>query len=331
MSTMAVQVNKRLRARTPVHAVTKPVRSISLSRETWPSLWRELDIALHRNGYTAVTIRFYRQILRAFSRHVGKAPCEVGPADLHAYLGTLPRDRCSWHWTAMNLSVLRTIFDKLGGLRALTQVRGPRRKRPLPEYLGREQVGRMLDVAENPRDRMLVGLIYGCGLKTGEIRKLRWSDVDLQAGTIRVPSRWGRADRNLPIPARMMESLRGHKERQAHDAIVFASSHKAAAITGRRIQVIIRSLAERAGIRETVLPVTLRNSYAVHFLEDGGTIRQLQLNIDHQFMASTARYLDLLPKVSNLPQPAGPDKWLDLLTRPFRMSIPGVRLFESTA
>jgi len=293
VETAATWISKRLRARTPVRPVVHPVRKVSLDYSTWPAFWLQVNWVLFKHGYTQASILFYRQVLRAFSCHVGKPPREVVSADLHAYLATLPRDRVSWHWTAMNLSVLRTVFDKLGGLRALVAQRGPRRKRPLPEHLTRDDVRRIWDAAGSPRDRILVGLLYGCGLKTGELRRLTWGDINLEARTVRVPSRWGRPDRYLPMPTDLVALLKagvgGYQPGQA----VMAPKPGRPAISGRRIQLLVRNMARKAGMSSVVLPVTLRNSYAVHFLEDGGTIRALQVNLDHRFLATTARYLDV--------------------------------------
>ncbi|HMO52558.1 MAG TPA: tyrosine-type recombinase/integrase, partial [Kiritimatiellia bacterium] len=189
-----------LRARLPGIASAIPDQPVSLAHETWPAFWREAQRKLLHHGYARATLVFYRHVLRSFSRHVAKPPRRITADDVRAYLGGFSRERCTWHWTAMNLSVLRTLFDKLGGLQALNHRRGPRRKQVLPDYLNRSDISRMMDAALCLRDQMLIALLYGCGLKTSELRRLTWGDIDAHGGTVRVASRWKRPDRQLPIP-----------------------------------------------------------------------------------------------------------------------------------
>lgn len=237
----------------------------------------------------------------------------------------------------MNLSVLRTVFDKLGGLNALHQRRGPRRKQPVPEYLDRSEIIQLMDAASCLRDQLLIALLYGCGLKTNESRRLTWGDVDAQGTTLRVPSRWGR-DRQLPIPLAVKALLLEGRNRCNAGHALFAATAGHNAISARRIQVLLLETAKRAGTQKIVLPVTLRHSYAVHYLQDGGTIRQLQENLDHRLLETTARYLaitglpDLVPPDPPVPPsvPVAPSFWREITDR-FTRKIKGIRLFMSSS
>ncbi|HMO52672.1 MAG TPA: tyrosine-type recombinase/integrase [Kiritimatiellia bacterium] len=118
---------------------------------------------------------------------------------------------------------------------------------------------------------------------------------------------------------------------------LFADASGRNALSTRWIQVLVREIAKRAGLQKIVLPVTLRHSYAVHFLQDGGTIRELQENLDHRLLETTARYLNLVdlsekPPPDNpapTPPPAKPF-WRELTDR-FTRRIKGIRLFMSSA
>ena len=332
----------RLRAR-PAHDAPGAALPVTLDHDTWPAFWRQVQSRLRGHGYARSTILFYRHIVRAFSRQAGKSPRAVTAADLHAYMSKLTSDRCTWHWTAMNLSVLRTLFDKIGGLNALHQRRGPRRKRRLPDYLDRSDIVRLMDAAANLRDQLAIALLYGCGLKTSELRRLVWRDIDPEKGTLRVPSRWGPTDRLLPIPVAVRDLLREGQTRCAPDQPVFCDPAGKKPLSSRRIQTLIRETACRAGIEKAVLPVTLRHSHAVHFLQDGGTIRQLQENLDHRYLETTARYLDItglpdrtpppppiIPISIPIPTPPSPPFWQQLTDR-FIRKIRGLRLFANTA
>lgn len=336
MSSQAIHFYPGLHAR-PSKRPTGDRISVTLGHDSWPAFWRVLQLRLRSHGYARNTLLFYRQIVRAFSRFTGKQPSAITAQDLHAYLRTLGSDYCTWHWTAMNVSVLRTIFDKLAGLDALNQRRGPRTKQRLPEYLDRNQITQLLDASSCLRDQLLIALLYGCGLKTNELRRLTWGDLDAEGATLRVPSRWRKPDRQLPVPLAIKQLLLEGRLRCPANQPIFANPAGRKAISARRIQVLIRETATRAGLPNIVLPVTLRHSYAVHFLQDGGTIRQLQDNLDHLLLETTTRYLDItgLPETapSEPPQrsmPVLPTFWQEITDR-FTRKIKGIRLFMSSA
>lgn len=336
MSTAALHFYPGLHARPANRTTDFPRPPVTLDHENWPALWRQIQARLRGHGYARNTLLLYRQIVRTFSRHVGKPPCQITAGDLNGYLGTLRSTRCTWHWTAMNLSVMRTIFDKLAGLDALSNRRGPRRKQALPEHLDRAEIVRLMDAATCLRDQLIISFIYGCGLKTSELRRLTWGDLDVKCATVRVASRWSRPDRQLPVPMAIRSLLIEGRKRTPAGQAIFANPAGHNAISARRIQVLVRETAQKAGLQKVVLPVTLRHTYAVHLLQDGGTIRQLQENLDHRLLETTARYLDitglpeLLPSTSPPKPPVTPSFWHELTDR-FTRKIRGIRLFASSA
>ncbi len=78
----------------------------------------------------------------------------------------------------MNIPVLRSVFDKLGGLSIACHFVTPKRPLPLPEILSSNEVRRVLAAAPSTRNQLLLGLLYGCGLKVSEACRLKWADVD---------------------------------------------------------------------------------------------------------------------------------------------------------
>ena len=86
----------------------------------------------------------------------------------------------------MNISVLRTVFDKLGGQELMEGIRTPKRGWQLPVILSESEVAQVLGAAPTLRDQLLLGLMYGCLLKVGEACSLRWGDFDVAAGAVRV-------------------------------------------------------------------------------------------------------------------------------------------------
>ena len=82
------------------------------------------------------------------------------------------------HWLSANISTLRKLFDKIAGLKVTRGLRTPKRAAVLPDVLTKEECERLLRTAGTVRDQLILGLLYGCGIKSSELCALRWQDVN---------------------------------------------------------------------------------------------------------------------------------------------------------
>jgi integrase len=219
----------------------------------------------------------------------------------------------------MNISVLRLAFDRLSGVSVCSRLVTPKRPTSLPTVLNRDEVWRLLSAADTARDQLLLGLMYGCGLKVGEVCALKWSDVDCQTGELRV----GKLDRvrQVPFASQLTALLEKGLAICPPDEYVFRGNMTGAHLSTRMAEYVLRRAAEVARIDKPLCGMTLRHSYAVHRLQDGATIRDVQgalgLNNIHSVMmylrclppAVTRSPLDMLVKYpkSSEPIPALPD------------------------
>jgi site-specific recombinase XerD len=275
---------------------------------TWPTLWRQLQGELRRRGYRRGTRAVYRQVLRGLARTAGVAPAQIARDHVNRHLRRLAVRRRSASWLAANLCVLRTVFDKLGGRDLLANRRGPRRPHRLPVVLNREEAARVLTSAADLREGMMLGLLYGCGLKVGELCALHWGDFDAVAGTVSVAGSEGGASRTLRLPAALGGICAGGAAQFGPGCPVFRGRSPGGALSVRMVERVVRRCAVRAGIVKPVSPMVLRHSYAVHSLEDGGSIREVQVALGHCSLETTLRYLECL-------RPVGVDSPLDVLYR----------------
>jgi integrase/recombinase XerD len=279
--------------RTPAGKKRRKDCSIYLHHDSWPDLWKDISISLQRSGYQQSTEFFYRHIIRKLSRFAGKSPREITPSDMRNYIRSMGSDSCTWHWTAMNISVLRTVFDKLGGMNIFQHVKGPRRKRLLPEYLNRDHLTRLFGAATTLRDQLLLALMYGCGLKVSEIQQLRWQNINHDDGILSIPSRHDdQVVRRLPLPQAVIPIIKEGLLRCPPEQLIFAGARANSPLTVRAIENVVSRCAAAASLPQNITPMTLRHSFAIHTLEAGATIRYLQEALDHQLVETTMRYLD---------------------------------------
>lgn len=143
------------------------------------------------------------------------------------------------------------------------------------------------------RDRAIVVLMYGCGLRVGEVRRLRLRDVDLKLRMLHVVGK-GMVRRNVPIPKDAADYIAQWLDIRPMDdnPHVFAGNDS----NGRRAQESIyhalKTVAARAGVRlERFHPHALRHAYAVHLLGAGLDVRRIQKLLGHASIKTTCKYL----------------------------------------
>ncbi len=147
------------------------------------------------------------------------------------------------------------------------------------------------------RDRALVELLYGAGLRVGEVSALDVRDMDLHRGEVRVMGKGGK-ERVVPLPAAARESLGVYLDSRRVPGILaeplFPSLRprdgRARRLGQRDIRRIIKARAQGVGIVDRVHPHRLRHSYATHLLDMGADLREIQELLGHASLSTTEKY-----------------------------------------
>ena len=169
----------------------------------------------------------------------------------------------------------------------------------LPPVLSAEEVKRVLTMATSLKARAMLTLAYGCGLRAGEVARLRAGDIDSEQMIIRVVQSKGRKDRHVMLPPEVVDLLRQWwKARPTkRDAGVvqeqrwlFPGRTDHQPMTTRQFSRLFKEAAKAAGLRKTLSLHSLRHSFATHLLEDGKDIRLIQALLGHDKLETTARY-----------------------------------------
>jgi site-specific recombinase XerD len=250
-------------------------------------------VRLRAAGYSRATLTVYRQVLRTMSRH-WRMPGGITAEQVHDYLCLVNQRGASASWLMANISVIRTVFDKLGRQRLTTSLHSPRRGFRLPYVLSPEEIARLLRAAPTLRDQLLLGLIYGCGLKVGEACLLRWRDIRLQDDALRVASRRGTHERCLPIPRALRPLLAEGVRRCEPEAYLFPGSRTDRGLSTRAAEEVCKRAAKTAGLTGTVTCMTLRHTFAVDCLRAGMNVRELQIRLDHGLLDTTLIYCRMI-------------------------------------
>ncbi|MEV8521109.1 tyrosine recombinase XerC [Dyella marensis] len=176
-------------------------------------------------------------------------------------------------------------------------VRGPKVHRKLPQVLDVDEATTLVesggDGALGVRDRAMLELFYSSGLRLSELVGLRWLDLDLTQGEVRVLGK-GSKTRIVPVGRHAVEALRalGEAEGKAPETPVFRG-RGGAPISPRTVQARLKQLALAQGFAKHVHPHLLRHTFASHMLESSGDLRAVQELLGHADIATTQIYTHL--------------------------------------
>jgi site-specific recombinase XerD len=170
----------------------------------------------------------------------------------------------------------------------------------IPQVMSPDEMRRLLAVASSLKVRVLLSLGYGCGLRAGEIVRLKVKHIDSAQKIIRIEQSKGRKDRNVMLSPEMHDLLRQWwKVRPSrHDTGIpvqerwlFPSrKNRGQPMTTRQLSRLFHAATEAAGIKKSVTLHALRHSFATHLLERGRDIRVIQALLGHEKLDTTARY-----------------------------------------
>lgn len=176
----------------------------------------------------------------------------------------------------------------------------PRIEKKLPEVLSIEEIDAMIgqiDMSkpEGHRNRAIIEMLYGSGLRVSELTELRLSNIYREEGYMRILGK-GNKQRLVPISPVADEQF-GYwlRDRSMLDIKPEASdiaflNHYGRQLTRAMIFTIVKRLAESAGIRKTISPHTLRHSFATHLLQNGADLRIIQQLLGHESIVTTEIY-----------------------------------------
>jgi len=288
---------------------------VALRGADWPAFWQQVCARLRRDGYRPNTLRLYRQILRdrrAFlrDRHGLARPGGITAATARGFLEFLCEKNVSWLWMATAIAVLRNAFDRLGGMQITARMVTPRRNWPLPETLSARELRLLLDALPSPRDRLLVALLAGCGLRVSEACRVRWAEFDRVAGALRLDDPSGLRSRTVAVPQGLRPLFEGLASISPPSHPLICGRNTGAAVpkplSARQVERVFKAAAQRAGILKRVSPMVLRHSYALRRIVAGDNICAVQQALGHRAVETTLRYQACLPKACSPADPVSP-------------------------
>src|SRR5512132_2586093 len=251
------------------------------------------------------TVEAYRRDLVALTDFLGHKPSQATREELERYVAELRSRGLAATTIARRMSAVRSFFRHQVLIGACTEnptsdIGLPRRARRLPRTLSPGEAERLVEAANGVaprdlRDRALLELLYGAGLRVSEAVGLERNGVDLEERLVRSIGKGGK-ERVVPLGRSGAEALRRYLSRgrpfldKRHRPELFLNA-KGGPLTRAGAFLVLRRLAEKAGLEPTrIHPHLLRHSFATHLLEGGADLRSVQEMLGHADLATTELY-----------------------------------------
>ncbi|UCG04341.1 MAG: tyrosine recombinase XerC [Candidatus Heimdallarchaeota archaeon] len=249
-------------------------------------------------GYSPKTIREYSYDLKMFERFNGKPLEKTTTMDLRRFLLYLKRDKeyaaRSLHRKICSLKSFFKFLKKEGliSTNPTENIESPKIPKSLPKTITIEETMKLLATPDNLRDKAILYLLYGTGMRVSELSNLNIEQIDLKDKIIHVVGGKGGKDRIIPLPNGIIKILEDYIiTRGSTQDSAFILNRSGNRLTSRSIQRIVKKYKNAANLLDkTLTPHTLRHAFATHLLSNAVDIRVIQELLGHASLSTTQLY-----------------------------------------
>lgn len=188
-----------------------------------------------------------------------------------------------------NIFAISFFFEKV--LNQKINLPRPKRNKTIPEILSADEVRKMIESTSNIKHKLIIKILYGCGLRVSELVNLKISDLNFEEGLIHIKLAKGKKDRFVKIPSSINDELKAYVK--LLDKEFLFPSNRGGRLTTATIQAVVENSAKKVAIKKRVYPHLLRHSFATHLLEQGTDLRIIQKLLGHSNIKTTQIYTQI--------------------------------------
>ncbi len=258
-------------------------------------------------GLSLGTVRSYGDDVRKFLRYLqeeGVLVRKINEGVIEEYFVSLVN--LNSYSFNRNISSIRAFLEFLekvyGYCFCISDIHSIKTYRHLPQALSKEEVDKILDISlKTPfdyRNKAMLEVMYGSGLRVSEVTALKEKNIDLDSGVVRFFGK-GSKERMVPLSCMATRYLRIYLEEYRCFFVkkritdnVFLNNH-GSPLTRQGFLMILKKICEQKGISKEVTPHSLRHSFATHLLEGGADLRSIQVMLGHENLSTTQIYTNL--------------------------------------
>lgn len=256
------------------------------------------------HNYSENTKTSYIEDIKKCINYINKNPRYITDNDIVNYLKYLNESDMNSKSIARNISSLKTfykymIITKKMDINPMDKIVLPKTDKSIPNVLGIDDIDKLLDIKVrdnySARDKAMLELMYGSGLRVSELVDLNVNDVNLDADIVRMVGK-GNKERIVPIGDYAHEAIRNYIDNYRSSMLkktacdkLFLNNH-GQGMTRQGFFKNLKALALEKGIRKDFSPHTLRHSFASHLLDNGADLKSIQEMLGHSNLSTTQIY-----------------------------------------
>ena len=250
---------------------------------------KKIEIELKISKNSNYTIRNYVDSNKKFLEFIKKTPNEVLEEDIKSYLAENLVEKSPTS-IILFLSALKYAYLNILKRDITLGIKRPKKEKNLPTVLTKSEVKNLIGSANVRKSKLMVSLMYACGMRVSEIVELKIEDLNLIEKIGYIKKAKGKKDRMFNIPETLLKNLKKQVEVQKKNKKEYLFSGRKGKMSSRNLQKIVSKLAKKAEIQKKVHCHTLRHSFATHLLENGVDLRKIQELLGHSNLATTQIY-----------------------------------------
>ena len=256
--------------------------------------------AMQMHGYSPRTHESYLAAVRGLAKYTHRSPDSLSHDDLRRYFEYLVTERqLAPASVRLSYNGIRFLYLQVLNWSTLDlEVVLPKRAQRIPELLTRGEVAAILDACRQTRDRSMLMLAYGCGLRLSEVLALRVADIDGERKLLCIRQGKGAKDRLVPWSPTLLAQLRAYWRSYRPAEWLFAG-RSGAPLSTTSLQKASTCGKQQAGGTKVGGIHALRHAYATHQLAAGLRVERLQRLMGHTSIHTTLRYVHWLPSAGD--------------------------------
>lgn len=254
---------------------------------------------LRSQRYSENTVNTYSEALKSFLVfYREKAIIDITNEDVIVYNNEyILKNNLSASFQNQIVNSIKLFFQTIRDTKMMVdKIHRPKRAKVLPNVLSKEEIKLILNAHSNLKHKMMLSLIYSCGLRRSELLNLKPADIDSKRGIIIIRQSKGKKDRIAPLSPKILEMLREYYLGCKPKIWLFEGQVAGEPYSEKSLQSILKQALQKTNIKKPVTLHWLRHSYATHLLESGTDLRYIQELLGHSSSKTTEIYTHVSTK-----------------------------------
>jgi len=254
---------------------------------------------LSSKRYSSNTIKTYTDALKVFLYHFKEKPVsEITNDDVISFNNDfILKNNLSPSYQNQIVNAIKLYFRICRDVQIdIDKIHRPKRFKLLPNVLSKEEVKQILNAHANLKHKVMLCMIYSCGLRRSELLNLKFSDIDSNRNIVIIRQGKGRKDRIAPLSPKILTLLRAYYVVCKPKIWLFEGQNKGEQYSSKALQSVLKLALDKAKITKPVTLHWLRHSYATHLLESGTDLRYIQELLGHSSSKTTEIYTHVSTK-----------------------------------